>query len=144
MSNKGNNEVNIIKPRKTKGVKQRKRLQVLSPRKTPFEMQFYLKHNTVEPRHFTAISFFDCLAVHTFSCKKTLLNTTNFFGPMVTVSTGFHCGTVSFTFKTFLKIMGIALADRKKEGFDYHVPSYKAKKSVTFGCHIEVLLLALL
>ena len=40
--------------------------------------------------------------------------------------------------------MGIALADRKKEGFDYHVPSYKANKSVTFGCHIEVLLLALL
>ena len=63
---------------------------------------------------------------------------------MVTVLTGFHFGTVSFTFKTFLKIMGIALADRKKEGFDYHVPSYKAKKSVTYGCHIEVLLLALL
>ena len=28
---------------------------------------------------------------HTFSCKKTLVNTANFFGPLVTVLTGFHC-----------------------------------------------------
>ena len=28
---------------------------------------------------------------HTFSCKKTLINTANFFGPLVTVLTGFHC-----------------------------------------------------
>ena len=38
-------------------------------------------------------TFFGCLAktaIHN-SCKKTLVNTTNFFGPLVTILTGFHC-----------------------------------------------------
>ena len=112
-------------------------------------MQFYLKHNTVEPRitatsYITAI-FSVCLAktaIHFLAKKKPSLIGPIAFGPMMAVLTEFHCSTVSFTFKSFLKSMGIALADRKKEGFDYHVPSYKVKKSVTFGCHIEVLLLA--